>query len=730
MSVVGTPQPRIDGPLKVTGRATYAADAPAQNLAYGVVICGTIVKGSIKSIDTTAAGAVPGVQLILTHENCPKFQSPASPVESQGQSLRPLQTADIEYYGQHVAVVVADSFEAATAAAELVKIAYLPAGAALGFAISKRVRPAANGSREKSWGDPSSALAKSAVKIVQRYTTPYMHHNPMEPPSTTASWTGDQLTIHDQTQSIAGVLKTVAATLGIAANKIRITSPFVGGSFGAKRVTWPHVYLAAVAAKLVGRPVRLVLNRSQMYTTIGYRPQTIQEVTLASNKKGELQVLRHVATTTTSQFDNFVEPASAKPGMMYACANGELSRMLSKVDLGTPTTMRAPGEATGFFALESAMDELAHALNTDPLSLRLLNHADKDPTNGLPWSSKSLKECYAQGAEKFGWKGRKLNPGTMRAGPWLIGWGMASAAYPANRSPAAASVQFSADGSCVVATGTHEMGGGTYTSLAAIVADVLGLGISKVSVQLGDSELPATTVSGGSRTINSVGPAVEAAAMQLLDKLVSFAISDPESPLHGAEAGEIIASKGALRLKTKPSRADPLEKVLERQKVPSLTMMAHTAPSAAAAKYSPYAFGAHFAEVRVDPMLGEVRVSRYVGAFAAGTIINPLAARSQLIGGIIGGIGMALQEESPVDPAIGTFMTRNLVDYRIAVNADIPEIDIILVPEHDNVTSPLGTKGVGELGIVGTAAAIANAVFHATGKRIRDLPITPERILT
>jgi xanthine dehydrogenase YagR molybdenum-binding subunit len=730
MSLLGTPSPRVDGPLKVSGAAQYAADAPADNLAYGVVICATIAKGRIASIDTAAAAAAPGVLQILTYENCPRLQTPAKPVESQGQSLIPLQSPDIKYYGQHVAVVVANSFEAATAAAELVKIVYQPDNAPLQFAIGDVAQPAANGSRDKTWGNPASALASAAVKVVQRYTTPYEHHNPMEPPTTTAIWAGDQLTLHDETQSLVGVQKMLSAVLGMPTQKLQVISPFVGGSFGAKRVTWPHVYLAAVAAKVVGRPVRLTLTRSQMYTTLGYRPQTVQQLTLAADAHGALQALQHTAASATSRFDDFVEPASAKTGMMYACANGSYGRTLAKVDLGSPTTMRAPGEATGFFALESAMDELAYALNTDPLALRLLNHADRDPTSGLPWSSKSLKDCYAQGAARFGWGARTLAPSSMRDGSWLLGWGLASAAYPVNRSPASASVELAADGSCVVASGTHEMGGGTYTTLAVIAADTLGLELAKIDVRLGDTALPPTTVSGGSRTSNSVGPAVDAAAMQVLDELVSLAITDPDSPLHGAEAGQVVAAQNALRLKDKPATADPLTAILGRHQLPSVKKTAQVAPSADAAKYSQYAFGAHFAEVRVDPTLGHVRVSRYVGAFAAGRIINPLTARSQLVGGIIGGIGMALLEESIVDPAIGTFVTRNLVDYRIPVNADIPDIDVILVPEQDVVTGPLGTKGVGELGIVGAAAAIANAVFHATGKRVRDLPITVEKILS
>jgi xanthine dehydrogenase YagR molybdenum-binding subunit len=728
MAVLGTRLRRVDGPLKVSGRARYAADVPLPDLAFGVLICSTIAKGRVATIDSGRATAQPGVLQVITYQNCPKFQRPAKPVASQGQSLVPLQGPDIAYYGEHVAVVVAESFEAATAAADLVKITYASTHAHLSLAMT-RPRKAADGRRDVSWGDPARALAKAPIKIDQRYSTPYEHHNPIELPSTTASWDGDVLTLYDETQWLAGVRSMVSAMLGIAPGNIRVVSPFVGGSFGAKRVTWPHVYLAAVAAKLVGRPVRLTLTRSQMYTTLGYRPQTMQDITLGADRQGHLLAFKHAATTTTSEFDDVVEPASAKTGMMYACPNGAFTRLLAKVDLGTPTTMRAPGESTGFFALESAMDELAQTVKIDPLKLRLLNYADVDATNRLPWSSKSLKQCYAEGAARFGWKNRKPSPGSTRQGPWLVGWGMASAAYPANRSPASASAELFADGHCIVASATHEMGGGTYTAMAAIAADVLGLDLGSVQVELGDSELPVTTVSGGSRTINSIGPAVEAAAGQVLDKLVALAIADPASPLQGAEASQIVAAGGSLRLKTKPACADPFAKVLGRHQLPSVKMTASTAPAADAAKYSQYAFGAHFAEVRVDPDLGVVRVSRYVAAFAAGRIINPLAARSQLVGGIIGGIGMALLEESIVDANVGSFATRNLVDYRIPVHADIPPIEVILVSERDTVTSPLGTKGVGELGIVGAAAAIANAVFHATGKRIRDLPITPEKLL-
>jgi xanthine dehydrogenase YagR molybdenum-binding subunit len=727
-NIMGTPLPRVDGPLKVSGSALYAADVQIPNLAFGVLICSTIVKGRIAAIDTSIATSQPGVLNVVTYENCPKFHRPAKPLPSQGQSLVPLQTPDIAYYGEHVAVVVAESLETAIAAADLVKITYSPTNTPLSFGMASHPQKAANGSRDISWGDPVGALTAAPIKIDQRYTTPYEHHNPMELPSTTASWTGDVLTLHDETQWLAGVRNVVSALLGIAPANIRVVSPFVGGSFGSKRVTWPHVYLAAAAAKLVRRPVRLTLTRSQMYTTVGYRPQTIQEVTLAADHSGQLSVFKHAATSTTSEFDDVVEPASAKTGMMYACPNGTFTRSLTKIDLGTPTTMRAPGEATGFFALESAMDELAYAVNTDPLKLRLLNYAEADSTSKLPWSSKSLRECYAQGAERFGWKKRNPVPGSTRDRQWLVGWGMASAAYPANRSPASAAVELFADGHSIVASATHEMGGGTYTAMAAIAADMLALDISSIQVELGDSTLPTTTVSGGSRTINSIGPAVAAAAAQVIDKLVALAIVDSASPLHGSQASQIVADGGSLRLKTDPSRSDPFVAVLARHQLPSLKMTASSAPDTGAAKYSQYAFGAHFAEVRVDPDLCEIRVSRYVAAFAAGRIINPLAARSQLIGGIVGGIGMALLEESVVDRNLGSFITRNLVDYRVPVHADIPPIEVILVPEQDTVTSPLGTKGVGELGIVGAAAAVANAVFHATGKRIRDLPITPEKL--
>ncbi len=726
--MLGAPTPRIDGALKVSGGATYAADIGLPDLAYGVLLCSTIAKGRIQSINTNEAAAQPGVLDIITYQNCPRLHQPAEPIASQGQSLVPLQSADIAYYGEHVGIVVAESFEAATAAADLVSITYVPANAPPNSIPGKAFK-AAGGARDATWGDPNTALTKAPIKIDQSYSTPYEHHNPIEPPTTTASWDGDVLTLHDGTQWLAGVRMLVAALLGISPANIRVLSPFVGGSFGSKRVTWPHVYLAAIAAKLANRPVRLSVSRPQMYTTVGYRPQTQQQITLGSGRDGKLLALRHTAASTTSEFDSVIEPASARTGMMYACPNGSFARTLQKVDLGTPTTMRAPGEATGFYALESAMDELAYATKLDPLKLRLLNYADIDPMTKLPWSSKSLKQCYAQAAAKFGWEKRNATPGSMRDGPWLVGWGMASAAYPVNRSPASASVEIFADGHAVVASATHEMGGGTYTAMAAIAADALGFDIGAIKVELGDSGLPATTVSGGSRTINSIGPAIDAAATQVIDKLVAFAIGDPASPLHGAQPGDILAVDGALQLKAQPKIADPFVNILERQKLPSLSANASTAPSAAAAKYSGYGFGAHFAEVRVDPELGEIRVSRYVAAFAAGRIINPLTARSQLIGGIVGGIGMALLEESAIDQTIGTFATRNLVDYRSPVHADVPPIDVILVPEEDTVTSPLGTKGVGELGIVGAAAAIANAVFHATGQRVRDLPITPEKIL-
>ncbi|MEH2450850.1 xanthine dehydrogenase family protein molybdopterin-binding subunit [Nostoc sp.] len=729
--VVGKPLNRVDGYLKVTGGARYAAEFPVAKMTYGVTIQSTIAKGKIAQIDTKAAEQVPGVLAVITHLNAPK----ASGEKGGGRKLQVLQDNVVLYSGQHIGVVVADTFERAMYAASLVQVrydeekptinmrdnlakAYLPKGK-----IPKEEPP------DSAHGNVNQGLAAAAVRVEQTYTTPIENHNPMEPHATTAVWQGDQLLLYDATQGIFSAQQKVAGVLGIEPEKVRVMSYFVGGGFGCKGSAWSHVPLAAMAARQVNRPVKLVLGRIQMYGPVGFRPETIQQVSLGATREGKLTALRHAGTSQTSTFDEFIEPVGKSARMIYACPNIETSHRLVPLDEGTPTFMRAPGEASGSFALESAMDELAYALNIDPVELRLRNHADVDPSKGLPWSSKSLIQCYRIGAEKFGWQKRNPKPRSMRDGNYLIGWGMATATYPTNRSPASAIAQIMADGTAVVQSGSQDIGTGTYTVMTQVAAEALGLPVDKVRFELGDTKMPETPVSGGSQTAASVSSSVHLAGNQARSQLLELALADQKSPLYSSNAEDVIAENGSFFLKDKSSATETYQAILARHGMKMIEARADAKLGEEQKKFSMHAFGSQFAEVRVNPDSGEVRVTRWVGTFGVGRILNAKTANSQLIGGIIYGIGMALMEHTITDPHRGHVVNHDLAEYHVPVNADVPDIQVSFVDEHDPHINPLGVKGIGEIGITGTAAAIANAVYHATGKRVRDLPITLDKLL-
>lgn len=730
-SAVGKPLNRTDGRLKVMGEARYAAEFPVAKMTHGVTIQSTISKGEITQIDTRAAEALPGVLLIMTHLNAPKASGDAG----SGSKLPLLPDTQVYYSGQHIGVVVAETLEQAMQAAVLVNVryrevepvvqlekhldqAYLPEGK-----IPRNEPP------DAATGSIAAGLAAATVKVEQTYTTPVENHNPMEPHATTAAWEGDRLLLYDASQGIFGVKKKIAAVLAIPLENVRVMSYFVGGGFGCKGTPWAHVALAAMAAKQAKRPVKLVLGRKQMFGPVGFRPQTLQQVALGATSEGKLTALRHTGTSTTSMFDEFIEPVGKSARMLYACPHIETSHRLVRLNIGTPTYMRAPGEASGSFALESAMDELAYALKMDPIELRLKNYAEVDPSKGLPWSSKSLKECYQRGAERFGWQKRNPMPGSMRDDKILIGWGMASATYPTYRSPASATAQIMADGTALVRSGSQDIGTGTYTVMTQVAADAIGLPVSKVRFELGDTVMPETPVSGGSQTAASVGSAVHEAGVEVRAKLLQLALNDQKSPLHGATAENVVAEDGKFFLKDKPAQVETYQAILSRHGLKMVEAQTKSEPGEAQEKYSMHSFGSQFAEVRINPDSGEVRISRWVGAFGVGNRLNAKTANSQLIGGITYGIGMALMEHTIADPVRGRIVNADLAEYHVPVNADVPDIDVIFVDEQDPHVNPLGIKGIGEIGITGTAAAIANAVYHATGKRIRDLPITLDKLL-
>jgi xanthine dehydrogenase YagR molybdenum-binding subunit len=577
-------------------------------------------------------------------------------------------------------------------------------------------------------GDPNGQFAQAPVQVAQTYRTPIEHHNPMEPHATVANWNGDHLTIWTATQGVMAARSTLSGLFGVPPENVTILSPFVGGGFGCKGNTWPPVALTAMAARNVGRPVRLVLTRQQMFTSNGYRPRTVQHVKLGAQADGTLVALRHDGITQMSDpsLGEFAEPVAMPARMLYQCANIGTSHRLVAVNQGLPTYMRAPGEASGMFALESAMDELAVALKMDPIELRLRNYADTDPTKHLPFASKGLRECYAQGAAAFGWSRRTPQPRSMRDGRFLIGMGMATSTYPTNRQPAAARVVLRRDGSALVQCATQDIGTGTYTIMAQAAADELGLPMARVQTQLGDSNFPPAGVSGGSTTAVSVLPAVMLAARAARARLFGAAIASGGPAWRGLKPEDLRLDDGII---IAPGQRLTVAQVLAQQGVAEMTGEAAAKPGEDFKKYSRHAFGAQFAEVRVDEDLGRIHVSRWVGAFDCGRVLNAKTVRSQMLGGIVFGIGMALMEETRVDPDTARYTNANIAEYLVPVNADIPDINVIVVDAPDMITDPYGAKGVGELPMVGAAPAVANAIYHATGRRVRDLPIRVEDVV-
>ena len=742
--VVGQPIDRRDGRLKITGRARYAAEFDIDNLAYAVLVQSTIASGEITGFGLSEAQTVPGVLTIMTPDNAPRLPQ-AAPGQSETTGplvAKPLLQDKLVYYnGQHIALVVADTLERAQQAAALVQVQYREAEAQIRMqdALGSAYPPQhfRNGARppDSRRGDPEAALASAPVKIDVTYTTPVEHHNPMEPHATIALWEGDgddkRLTVYSASQGISNTSNALAKLFGLKPEQVRAICPFVGGGFGCKGNTWPHVALAAMAAEVVGRPVKLVLERRQMFTSNGYRPQTIQSVRLGADSEGRLLALTHDGLTSMSHpgLGEFSEPVALQSEMLYAVPNNAVTHRLVPLNLPLPTYMRAPGEASGSFALESAMDELAAALKMDPLELRLRNYAETDPHEDKPFSSKALRQCYADGAEAFGWARRPLEPGSMRDGSVLIGWGMATATYPVNRSAAGARIVFDNDGTVAVQSGTQDLGTGTYTVMAQLAADALKMPLHRMRFELGDSNFPKAPVSGGSQSAASVGSAVLAAAESAKRRLFEMALATNRSPLAGTAPDDLELSDGFVRLRSAPHRQISFPALLTRNRLERLVVEGDAQPGDEKKRYSMHSFGAQFAEVRVDPELAQIRVSRFVGAYSAGRILNMKTARSQALGGITMGIGMALMEATHIDPNTGRVVNSNVSEYVMPVNADIPDVTTIFVEEQDRMINPAGIKGLGELPIVGAAAAVANAVWHATGLRIRDLPITPEKIL-
>jgi len=689
LPLIGAPVDRVDGPAKVTGSATFTAEFLPEGLVYGEIVLSTVAKGTIKALNVRAAREAPGVLVVMTHENAPRVTGKPSEENENDPFLTLLQDDIVRFDRQPVAVVIAETLEQAKYAAILVTADYAPETAATDFDSAPVRMPDQflGEDLQHTRGDPQRAFERAALQVKATYTTPVHHHNPMEAHATIAQWEGENLTVHDSTQFISGVRRRLAQVFRMSQDRVRVVCPFVGGGFGCKGTAWAHVALAAMAAKLAGRPVRIELSRAQMYGFVGFRPRTRQTISLGADRDGRVQAMMHDTLAQTAVHDDWIETSGLFSVGLYAVKNYRMSQRLAPLNTTRPTFTRAPGEATGSFALEQAMDELAYAAGIDPVELRMRNYAEKDPDNGKPFSSKSLRECYRTGAQRFGWNERTPQPRSMHRNGKLVGMGMATASYPAWRSDASAYMRMNADGTVLVQSGTQELGTGAYTVFTQLTAEILGISIERVTFQLGDTRFPRAPISAGSQTTAAVGNAVYLAAVKLRDRLRDRRDSGP------------------------------------------IEVHANAEPADSEEDYSTHAYGAQFAQVEVDPDFGEVRLVKHTGVFGCGRVLNAKTARSQLIGGITWGIGMALMESTISDARIGRVMSANLVDYHVPVNADVPEIDVVLLEEVDKHVNPIGVKGIGEIGITGVAAAIANAVYHATGKRVRDLPITPERLL-
>ncbi|MFI7703959.1 xanthine dehydrogenase family protein molybdopterin-binding subunit [Nonomuraea sp. NPDC049480] len=722
---VGAPLSRVEGRRKVTGRAKYAADHPTGGVVHAFVVGSTVGRGRITGIDARAALALSGVLKVISHLNAPKLAyrpNPSSNNPEGGRRLRVFQDDKVLFHGQPVAVVVATTPEAAQHGASLVEVRYDAEKPSTNLTGAPAHDP-----ETYARGDADQAMQSAAVRLEMTYRTARNHHNAAEPHATIARWDGDRLTVWDKTQWVVGTQRELAAVFGIKRDAVRVISPFVGGGFGGGLRAWPHVTIAALAAREVGRPVKLVLTRKQLYSGTGYRPAYEYRLRLGSDRRGRLTAMVHDIKAETSSYEDFQESVLTAGQMLYSMPHVRQAYRTVPLDVNTPLYMRGPGHATAVYVIESAMDELAHELGIDPIELRRRNDPSEDESNGTPFSTRRLRECCTVGAREFGWDRRAPEPRSTRDGDWLIGMGMAAGVHRTLRNAAQARVLLDARGTALVEAATSDMGPGTYTSMTQVAADALGLTVRDVEFRLGDSAMPPTPAHGGSQTMASVGSAVQDACDKLRRQAIELAVGDARSPLHGVDAADVAVSGGRLHVRDDPARGETYQQLLARDNRPHLRSLGSFTP--AESRFSLFAYGATFAEVAVDHRLGLVRVRRMLGVYDAGRIISPKLADSQALGGMVGGIGTALLEQTVTDHHDGRIVNANLADYLVPVNADVPDLRAIYLDGEDREASPIGVKGLGEVVHVGVAPAIANAVFHATGRRIRELPITAEALL-
>jgi xanthine dehydrogenase YagR molybdenum-binding subunit len=732
--LIGAPVSRIDGPLKVQGKATFAAEFPIDGMVYGALAFSSVAKGRIAMLDTAEAEGAPGVVLVMTYRNAPRMQSMPMILTGAkalgGDNLPILQNDRIYWNGQPIAVVLAHTQEQADYAASLIHATYAPDSAVTDFAKAK----AAGVEQGQFFGQPlkleigdaEQALASAAVKVDAAYSTPRHNHNAIEPHAATVMWTGDELVVHDASQGVSHSAWSLAQIFGLDEKQVHVTSPYVGGGFGSKTF-WQHQVLAAAASKLSGRPVRLALSREGVYRLVGGRTVTEQRFAIGAAADGRFEAIIHTGTVAMTPHNALPEPFILPTRSAYAAGSFKLGVDVVRLDLLANTFMRAPGEAVGTFGLECAVDELAVKLGVDPVELRIRNEPDRDPTDGKPFSARHIVEAWRAGAERFGWRERNPSPGRKRDGEWLIGMGCATSTYPYHRMPGgAARITLTRDGRARVETAAHEMGMGTSTAQTQVVAERLGLTMDQVTFAYADSALPGVVMAGGSQQTASIGAAVVATQRVLVGKLLQLAGND--SALAGLTPDDVGGFNAGLACLDDPSRWESYAAILARAQRDEVAAEAMAPPPAETQTWSMHSWGAMFCEVRVNAVTGEVRVSRFLGSFDCGRVLNAKTAASQFKGGIIMGLGLALMEETQVDERSGRIMNPSLAEYHVPVHMDVPEIDVIWTDIPDP-HAPMGARGIGEIGITGVAAAVANAIFNATGKRIRDLPLTLDKLM-
>lgn len=759
MALIGKPIDRIDGRLKITGAAKYSAEFKPDNMVYGYPLRSTVANGTVNDFNIEAAERCPGFITFLSYKNAPKLR-PIDPAVKTGGTqadfIPPLQENRVNYFGQYIGIVVAETYEQARAAVNLITVSYTQAAPAINL---KRELPKGTFPQDTSTGTPAQlnsgkaapVLAAAPVKFEQVYQTSNENHHPMETHATLALWEGtDRLTLYDSTQAVTSLQRSTAYLFYLKPEQVQVMAYYIGGGFGSKGPQWGHITLAAMAAKVVNRPVKLVLTRQMMQTNTGRRPQSIQTISLGADQAGNLTAIRH-HSDSYKNLTTYFENTGSQTEVLYKAPVHEITHRVTSLNVGPPSYMRAPGEEPGTFPLESAVDELAYQLGKDPLAFRVLNHTATEPISKLPFSGDNLLECYAIGAERFGWFRRSLQPRQQRNGRYWVGYGMATATYPALRNSTAIKIQLLADGSAKVMSAVQDIGTGTYTIMAQTAGDALGLPIEKITILIGDSSLPPGAASAGSRLTATITPAVFETGVQLRTQLLDTALADKRSPLSGRKPDEVAFGDGRFFLRDTPSVGDTYVDILRRSNQPMLEVCALSMPASGPGqgpagsacpqipygleensndkKYSFHSFGAQFAEVWVDEDLGTVRVKRFVSVMDIGQLMNEKTIRSQIIGGIIYGIGSALMEKTEYDERYANPVERTLADYHVPVHLDIPAIDVQFIGKPDYHLSPLGARGGGEIGTVGVTAAIANAVFNATGQRIRELPLTPDKLV-